>query len=140
MDGIWAFVATALGGGALGTIVTKGFDFLIASKRQPVDQYDLLTTKLSGLIDQERVHFEARLEQERNHCDSRIVRLEQEADKACEREQKYNERESANSRKIGELEGRLDEQRQMLKTIFSKAGDMNALAMVAEDQTQGARG
>lgn len=72
------------------------------------------------MIEQERVHFEARLLQEQKHCDSRIARLEGEIDASRTREHASAIRENENARKIGELEGRLDEQRQMLRTVLSE--------------------
>lgn len=120
MDSWVTLAATALGGGAFGSVTTGVLNYMQARAKQPVDQYDGLVTRLQGIILSEREHFDALLKQEREHCDSRITRLEKEADLACQREQSFIDRDRQNSEKIGELTGRLDEQRRTLNNLVKR--------------------
>lgn len=136
----WMTLIAALGGGAFGSIVTGFTNYMLARAKQPVDQYDGLVTKLQGIINTERTHFEDMLKQEREHCDARITRLENEATAACAREQLFIDRDRQNSEKIGELTGRLDEQRKMLNNLIKRTED-NAVstALLQHDHHEGPR-
>ena len=140
MEGMWSALGLILGGGAVGSILTGFFNYLLARAKQPVDQYDKLVVWMKAVMDQERAHFEARLEQDRQHCNARMDKMEKEIQKLNAREDVYITREGEYREKIGKLEGRLMEQQRMLDVLLLESktrdlGDASARAEKSQKQS-----
>jgi phage shock protein A len=125
--GFWAFAATALGGGAVGTISAQLFNYFTARAKQPVQEYDQLAKSLREIIERDRQHYEAILVNERAHYEARVKRLETIIDA-------QDERERLMLREIGELNGRLNEQRRLLEVVIHKAEATDASSLLGNTQ------
>lgn len=100
MDGVWQTIGLVLGGGAIGSIVTGFLNYLLARSKQPVDDYAKLVTIMQAMIDQERKHSEIT-----------VGRLQSDHDKCVDQH-------LAAVKEIGMLQGRLEEQREMVDRLI----------------------
>lgn len=139
MDSWGGLVTAILGGGALGSVFTQATNYLLARAKQPVDQYDGLVTKLQAIINTDRKYFDEMLALERSHCDVRITKLEKEINESRQREYEHTVRDRSTSEQIGELKGRLDEQRRMLEVVVKRSEDTMANEKAVADKAAAGR-
>lgn len=98
IGGLGTIVVAVLGAGGIAGAIQAFGAYLHGRNQQPVDQYDKLVTTMQAMLDQEK-----------KHCDEKYERLAGEHRTCMEKHVELTEQ-------LGQLRGRLDEQRHMLAT------------------------